>query len=176
MRKLRYSVAASLDGFIAGPSGEYDWITPDPSFDFVAMFREFDAMLVGRRTFEVMQSRGQSAKSMGLKAYVVSTTLDPGLNPGATVIRDSVAEAVASLKAAAGKDIWLCGGAVLFRTLLDAGLVDTVELAVIPIMLGSGVSVLPAGRRCHLRLQSAESYPNGMLWLKYSVILAESVA
>jgi dihydrofolate reductase len=174
MRKLRYSVASSLDGFIAGPLGEYDWIIPDPSFDFLAMFREFDTLLVGRRTYEVMQTRGQSPESMGMQAIVVSTTLDATTNPGVTFIREKVADAVAALKARAGKDIWLCGGATLFRSLVDANLVDAVELMVMPILLGSGVNVIPAGGRCHLRLAKTEPFPNGMLWVRYSVVSPDS--
>jgi len=173
LRKLRYSVAASLDGFIAGPRGECDWITPDPAFDFQAMFRGFDTMLIGRRTYEVMQTRGQSPKSMGLNAIVVSTTLDPVTNPDVTIIQDKLAEAVAALKAKPGKDIWLCGGAMLFRALADANLVDGVELAVMPIFIGSGVNVISEGRRIPLRLEKSESFANGMLWLKYSVILPD---
>jgi len=173
LRKLRYSVATSLDGFIAGSRGEYDWITPDPAFDFQAMFRGFDTMLIGRRTYEVMQTRGQSPKSMGLKAVVVSTTLDPEANPGVAIIRERLVDAVAALKAMPGKDIWLCGGAMLFRALADANLVDGVELAVMPIFIGSGVNVIPEGRRIPLRLEKTETFANGMLWLKYSVILPD---
>lgn len=175
MRKLRYSVATSLDGFIAGPQGEYDWITPDPSFDFMAMFREFDTMLVGRRTYEVMQTRGQSPKSMGMKAVVVSTTLDPVANPDVTIVREDLLETVAALKAKPGKDIWLGGGAMLFRSLIDANLVDTVELAVIPILLGGGVNVIPDGRRVPLRLDTTERFANGMHWVKYFVV-ADQIA
>jgi len=170
MRKLRYSVATSLDGFIAGPQGDYDWITPDPSFDFRSLFQEFDTLLVGRRTYEVMQTRGQSSKSMGMKAIVVSTTLVAEQNPDVSIIHDNIVDTVAALKAQAGKDIWLSGGAMLFRTLVDASLVDTVELAVMPVLLGSGVNVLPEGRRCLLRLEKTESFPNGMLSVKYSVL------
>jgi dihydrofolate reductase len=55
MRRVRYSVAMSLDGFIAGPNGEADWIVRDPDIDFAAMFREFDAFLIGRKTYEAIQ-------------------------------------------------------------------------------------------------------------------------
>jgi dihydrofolate reductase len=175
MRKLRFSVATSLDGFIAGPRGEYDWIMPDPTFDFMAMFREFDTMLIGRRTYEVMQKRGQSPESMGMKGMVVSATLAAEQNPGVTIIQANVVEAVSALKGGTGKDIWLGGGARLFRTLLDANLVDTVELAVMPILLGGGLKMLPDGSRCPLRLEATERYPNGMVWVKYSVI-SSSVA
>ena len=169
MRRLRYSVAMSLDGFIAGPRGEYDWIVLDPAFDFGALFRQFDTMLMGRLTFEVMRSRGQPPASMGMKAVVVSTTLESEAHPDVSIIRSGVPEAVAALKAQPGKDIWLSGGGVLFRSLLDAGLVDAVELAVMPVLLGSGVGIVPEGRRWPLHLEKSESLPGGMLMLTYSV-------
>lgn len=170
MRRLIYSVAASVDGFIAGPHGEYDWIAPDPSFDFGALWDRFDTLLMGRRTFEVALTRFEMVNKMGKRVVVVSTTLDPAKHPCVTVIGKSVAEAVAVLKAQPGKDIWLMGGGVLFRNLLDAGLVDTVELTVIPVLLGSGVPLLPEGRRCALQLKGQKSYPNGTLSLVYSVV------
>lgn len=169
MRRLRYSVAASLDGFIAGPSGEYDWITPDPSYDFLALFRQFDTLLMGRRTYELALTRGQSLKAMGMKVFVVSTTLKASEHADVTIVTGDVAARIAALKAEPGKDIWLFGGAILFRTLLDAGLVDTVEIAVIPILLGSGLKLMPEGARCHLRLEKSEQFPNGTLALRYAI-------
>ena len=170
MRSVRYCVAMSVDGFIAGPHGEYDWIAPDPSFDFGALWDRFDTLLMGRRTFEVALTRFEMVEKMGKRVVVVSTTLDPAKHPGVTVIRDSVAQAVAALKAQPGNDIWLMGGGVLFRNLLDAGLVDTVELTVIPVLLGRGVPLLPEGRRCALQLKGQKSYPNGTLLLVYSAL------
>src|SRR6266404_1734087 len=74
MRKLRYSVAMSLDGFIAGPNGEYDWIAVDPSKDFATFFKQFDTLLMGRRTFEVAR-QGPGATLPGMKTVVCSRTL-----------------------------------------------------------------------------------------------------
>lgn len=170
MRRLRYSVAMSIDGFIAGPKGEYDWIIADPTIDFGALFRQFDTVIMGRRSFETMTAEGQTPASLGMKAFVVSTTLQPGVHPEITVLSSEVAEAVEGIKAQQGKDIWLYGGGVLFRSLLDAGLVDTVELAVIPVMIGSGIPVVPAGRRWPLHLEESKSLPSGIVMLTYSSI------
>ncbi len=168
-RLLRYQVATSLDGFIAGPNGEYDWIASDESSDWDAFLSQFDTLLMGRKTYELALSQGSMLKSMGKAIVVVSTTLDPSLHPEATIVSTDVANAVAQLKRQPGKDLWLFGGGALFRTMLDAGLVDRVELAVSPILLGSGVPVLPPGRPCPLRLVERNALPSGMLNLTYEV-------
>src|SRR5919112_5234461 len=142
MRRVRYAVAASLDGYIAGPKGEADWIVMDPEIDFAAMFEQFDTFLLGRRTFEAMGSAGQGG-SPGMKTLVFSRTLRQQDYPGVTIVAEGMEETVAALRAAPGKDIWLYGGGSLFRSLLDAGLVDTVEVAIIPVLLGGGVPLLP---------------------------------
>jgi dihydrofolate reductase len=168
MRRIRYSVAMSLDGFIAGPKGEYDWIAADPSYDFDALWNQFDTLLMGRRTYEVALTRFDSIEKMGKKVVVVSTTLESAQHPGVSLIRSDLSSAIATLKAQPGKDIWLMGGGVLFRSLLDAELVDDVELAVIPVLLGGGVPVLPEGIRHQLKLVELKRFPNGTLSLVYS--------
>jgi hypothetical protein len=60
VRRIRYRVAMSLDGYIAGPHGEFDWIIGDPEMDFGALFQQFDTLLVGRGTFEFMVEHGQA--------------------------------------------------------------------------------------------------------------------
>lgn len=159
----------SLDGFIAGPNGEYDWIASDESFDWNAFLCQFDTLLMGRRTYELALSQGSMLKSMGMSVVVVSTTLEAAQHPDVIIIAADAAEAVARLKRQPGKDIWLFGGGALFRTMLDAGLVDRVELAVSPILLSDGVPVLPAGSRRPLRYLESRALPSGMLILTYSV-------
>ena len=109
MRRIRYSVAASLDGYIAGPQGDYDWIPMDPDIDFRAMFDQFDTLLIGRRTWEMMVNSGQ-AEMPGMKSFVFSTTLRQEDHPGATVVAEDVEATVNALRAESGKDIWLFGG------------------------------------------------------------------
>ena len=170
MRKLRYSVAMSLDGFIAGPEGEYDWMSVDSGIDFGAIYANFDTGLMGRRTYEVARTRGDLLKGMGMKLVIVSATLNPAEHTGFTILSKGIPEAVAALKAEPGKDIWLFGGEVLFRSLLDAGLVDGIDISVFPVMLGSGVNLMPEGGRCELRLEASKALASGVLMLEYAVI------
>lgn len=169
-RRVRYSVAMSLDGFIAGPNGEYDWIIMDPSFDFAAVFAQFDTFLMGRRTFEfTQQSGGGGSMGSGTQTIVFSRTLRQSDYPK-VVVSSKVAETIAALKEKPGKDIWLFGGGELFRSVLDAGLIDTVEVAVVPVMLSQGVPLLPAGSRSPvLKLTEAKSLPTGIVLLSYAL-------
>ncbi len=171
MRKIVYSVAMSLDGYLAGPNGEADWIVMDPEIDFGALMGRFDTILMGRRTFEATQSMGGGASMPGVTSVVVSRTLRQEDHPGLSIIAEDVGGAVSRLRARSGKDIWLFGGGSLFRSLLDLGLVDTIEVAVIPVLLGGGIPLLPArSQRSTLRLVSSKAYKTtGTLALEYDV-------
>jgi len=169
MRELVYSVATSLDGFIAGPNGEYDWIVHDPTIDFGEIFGGFDTLVMGRRSYELMLREGRSPNEFGMKVFVASSTLDPAQYPEVTMIAADLAETVADLKKKSGKAIWLFGGGTTFRSLLDAGLVDRLEISVIPVLLGGGVPLVPAGRRWPLRFKDSRTFPSGIISLTYGV-------
>src|SRR3954471_24715909 len=117
-KRLRYQVAVSLDGFIAGPNGEYDWIVSDPSIDFGALYKEFDTVVVGRKTYEVMTAQGGSGAMPGLDVITFSRTLTAAEFPGVRIVNDDPRKVVAALKKKRGRDIWLFGGGGLFRSLL----------------------------------------------------------
>jgi dihydrofolate reductase len=169
-RRLRYGVAVSLDGFIAGPKGEYDWIVMDPSIDFASMFRDFDIAVMGRKTYEVLIAQGGQGEMPGMEVIVFSRTLPAAKYPGVRILNDDPAKVVAKLKAQRGRDICLYGGGVLFRQLLDAGLVDTVEVAVIPVLLSEGVPLLPPGTTTKLVLADQKVLPaSGIVALAYSI-------
>jgi len=169
MRRVRYAVAASLDGYIAGPKGEADWIIMNPEIDFRALFEQFDTFLLGRRTFEMMARAGRG-ETPGMKTFVFSRTLRQQDYPGVTVVAEKSEETVAALRAEPGKDIWLFGGGSLFRSLLNAGLVDTVEVAIIPVLLGGGIPLLaPPARQTNLKLTGHKIYKTGITSLEYVV-------
>jgi dihydrofolate reductase len=160
----------SLDGFIAGPNGEADWILMDPEIDFNTFYSQFDTMLLGRRTFEAMKGAGGGGSMPGMQVFVCSRTLRQEDHPGVTIV-DNPEALLAELRAQPGKDVWLFGGGSLFRSLAEVGLVDTVEVAVIPVLLGEGVPLLPGpAKRVPLKLTSHKLYAKtGTMALEYTV-------
>lgn len=169
MRRIRYAVATSLDGYIAGPKGEADWIIMDPEIDFNAIFKQFDTLLVGRRTFESM-GQGSGGAMPGMKTFVFSRTLQQSNHPKVTIVSEKWKEKLTALRKQPGKDIWLFGGGELFRSLAEAKLVDTVELAVVPVLLGGGIPLLPPStKRIKLKLTGHKVYKTGIVSLEYSV-------
>jgi len=176
VRQLRYSVAASLDGYVAGPNGEYDWILVDPEIDFAEMYAGFGGLVMGRKSYEVFVATG-SGEMSSLPAYVYSTTIAEGERDGVTFVRDAVGH-VRQLKEQDGKPLWLWGGGELFRQLAAAGLVDGVDVAVIPVLIGGGIPLLATpGPRMRLHLRSHRLYKTtGTMFLEYDVVAPDQGA
>lgn len=171
MARIRYQVAMSLDGYIAGPNDEYDWIPEDPDMDFSALFSQFDTVLLGRRTYEPLAQAGHVAMFHGMKTYVASSTMTQSDHPEVTIISGNLEAAVASLRDESEKDVWLFGGGQLFQTLLTARLVDTVEIAIAPVLLGSGIPMAPPPFEMRkLTLVNQKTYDkSGIVLLEYAL-------
>jgi dihydrofolate reductase len=167
--RIRYVVSMSLDGYIAGPQGEFDWIVPEPAVDFGALFAQFDTFLLGRRTFELTRKPGSPPLPPGSRIFVFSRTLQNNY-PGVSVLDEVSPSTIARIKDEAKRDIWLFGGGELFRSLLEQELVDTVEVAIMPVLLGKGLQLLPQpASKAQLQLTGHRVYPSGIVSLVYAV-------
>jgi dihydrofolate reductase len=176
MRRLRYNVAASLDGFIADTQDGFDWILNDDTVDFAGLFARIDTFVLGRRTYETVLANGELPWQPGARIYVVSRTLAAQSHPGVNIVRDDPVALARSLRQEPGDgEIWLFGGGQLFAAQLAGKQVDSVEVTVVPVLLGGGVPVVASlPERTPLTLTHSHVYPSGMVALHYSVPGAES--
>jgi dihydrofolate reductase len=182
MRKLIYSMSVSLDGFIAGRGGEIDWSAPDEELHRFhnQRVRELGAHLCGRRLYEVMtywetaEENPSAAEHelefariwKNLPKIVFSTTLEC-VEGNARLVRDGVAEEVATLKEQPGEDLAV-GGAGLASTLIKLGLIDEYRLFVSPVVLGSGTPYFPAvDERINLELVETRTFASRVVYARY---------
>lgn len=160
----------SLDGFIAGPNGEADWIVIDPEFNFTELWAQFDTALMGRLTYQAAIARLGKSAFKTMKTFVASHTLNPADYPKATILKELNQESLQAIRAQSKKDIWLFGGGKLFAQLLAMNEVDTVEVTIIPVLLGAGIPLLPSPtQRKRLHLQEHKVYRSGTVHLVYEV-------
>jgi len=170
MRKVILGVAVSLDGFIEGPNGEYDWCLTDQDYGLKEFFKKIDTVFVGRKTYEMSQEmEGGGEGFPKFKEYVFSTTLDK-VKDGKILIKGDVKTEVEKIKNEKGKDIWLFGGASLTTSLMNLGLVDELSLAVHPILLGAGKPLFSNIKdRIKLSLVDTKTYSTGLVSLTYNI-------
>ncbi|KAK0737272.1 dihydrofolate reductase-like domain-containing protein [Apiosordaria backusii] len=188
-RQVRYNLACSLDGFIAAPDGSYSWIVDDKTIDFEALYNEFEYFLMGRTTWETYLAMGPTEDPLGRyyrtgRVVVVSDTLSQSSDDVRVVKVGELEGVVRGLRATQGaeegkdKDIWLMGGGKLAGLMMELGLVDVVEAAVMPVILGEGVKmvdVVGEGREngWRLELQGVEKKETGILMTRYKVVRLE---
>ena len=172
MRKLILGLAVSLDGYIEGPHGEYDWCFTDQDYGMKEFYTRIDSMFIGRKSYELVQTMGDEAMPgfPKLKEYVFSTTMKEA-KPGVEIISENIEEEVKKIKSQPGKDIWLFGGASLTASLLNAGLIDEIGMAVHPILLGSGKPLFSNIQQLiPLKLVDSKTYDTGLVYLTYEVV------
>ena len=164
MRKLKLYIAASLDGKIARPNHEIDWLPPLEEYDYgyAEFMKGVDAIVMGYKTYEVCAGLGEWAYK-DKTSYIFSRNSNRQLIPEAQLITEKPVEFVKNLKQTEGKDIWLLGGGEIITLLHDAGLIDEYILAFIPVILGEGIELFPGIKKQeNLKLQRHQVYENGV--------------
>ena len=170
MRKLILSLAVSLDGFIEGPKGEYDWCFTDQDYGLNDFFKRVDSVFIGRKSYEMsLGIEGGSDWMPKMKEYVFSNSLDT-IKKDAVLIKGDIKKEVEKIKNEPGKDIWLFGGASLTNSLMQYDLVDELSLAVHPILLGSGKPWFSdLKKRVKLKLINSKEWDTGLVTLNYAL-------
>jgi dihydrofolate reductase len=167
-RKIILNVAISIDSMIEGPNGEYDWCFTDQDYGMKKFIKSIDAIFYGRKSYELVQSIAENPWAK-LKSYVFSNTMKA--HEEYELVSGDIIGKVKAIKAMPGKKIWLFGGAELTTALMNANLVDELQLAVHPIILGRGKAMfqnLPG--RVKTKLVSSETFESGLVMLNYEVL------
>jgi dihydrofolate reductase len=170
MRKVILEVAVSLDGMIAGPNGEYDWCLTDQDYGMSAFFKSVDAIFMGRKSYELVQSMKAPNPWKGMTTYVFSNSLKKVRGKDVELIAGDFRKKVELIKKEKAKDIWLFGGGELTASLMNEGLVDELRMAVHPIVLGPGRLLFKGVvRRIKMTLADTKTYSTGLVSLVYNV-------
>ncbi len=172
MRKLKYYVASSIDGFIARKDGSFnDFVFKGEVVnDYIESFKLFDIVLMGRKTYEVGLKEGKTNPYPMMKSYVFSRSMKQSPDEKVEFVSENGIELVKSLKNEAGKDIYLCGGANLATKLFTENLIDEIVLKVNPFVMGSGIPLFgEVIKPTFLELTDSKIYENGVVLVNYRV-------
>lgn len=172
MRKVILGLAVSLDGFIEGPMGEYDWCFTDQDYGMSGFMKRIDSIFMGRKSYELAKSMeaGGDNPWKGITTFVFSNTLKSLSGKDLVLVSGDLAAETGKIKESPGKDIWLFGGAQLTTLFINEGLVDELWLAVHPILLGGGKPLFQGiEKRINLKLLDSKSYNTGLVSITYSL-------
>lgn len=166
MRKMLLNLAVTLDGFIAGPNGEYDWCFTDADYGMTQFMESVDTIVMGRKSFDLVVQYG--APYPDKKVMVLSSTLNTTPYGNVTIVNEDLPAFAHKLLQGEGKNIWLFGGATIIDPLFEKNLIDELHLSVHPIILGGGIPLFKKGVKRTLELSKAITYPSGLVQLIYN--------
>ena len=172
MARIKLYVATSLDGFIADGDGSVDWMAPYDArlYGYEKFLAEVGALVMGRRTFEMINATGEEWPYQGRTVFVLTSEPLSGLPRGVVTSGRGMLSALQQARETTQKDIWIMGGAVTLQSALEEGLVDLVEMFLVPVLLGSGLTLLnDLRRRQSLLFDGIEAFPDGVVKLRYIV-------
>ena len=166
MRKIILNLAVSLDGYIAGPNGEYDWCLTDADYGMTDFLSSVDSTLMGGNSYRLLLEYGPPYPEF--TNYVFSRTEKSSPYSNVKLIADNISAFVSELKQTDGKKIWLFGGAEIIHILLENNLVDELMLSVHPVLLGDGLRLFgKLNERMHFTLVESITYPSGLVQMIY---------
>lgn len=172
MRKLKLYVATSVDGKIAGPNEELDWLPepddPKQDYGYYDFYASIDTTIMGYKTYKIGNSFGDWPYK-DKTSFVFSRTADKQVVKEATLINQNPVEFVKELKQKDGGGIWLVGGGEIVKLLHNEGLIDEYIITLIPVILGEGIELFPnIKQKLELTLTQHKVYDGGIVSLHYS--------
>ncbi|RCH56725.1 dihydrofolate reductase [Mucilaginibacter hurinus] len=168
MRKVIVNLAVSLDGFIEGPNGEYDWCLTDQDYGMPQFMNSVDAVFIGRKSYQLLLAHPEYYPDK--KVYLFTDTLTEVKGDGEVITSDVFAESIERIRNEHGGNIWFYGGASLLSAFMQQGYIDELLLSVHPILLGKGKPLFEGLKeRVGLTLLETIPYQSGLVQLRYAV-------
>ena len=168
MRNVVLGLGITIDGYIARLNGAVDFLFMPKDYSMAPFFKTIDTAIMGRKTLDVALKMGGSFGS-SMPTYVFSRSKPPGESDGIVFTNESPAALISKLRKRPGKNIWFMGGGELARDFLTADLVDELHLGVVPVLLGEGIPLFPAGfPQRDFALIENKTYSKGLISLKYA--------
>lgn len=170
MRKLIYNAGVSADGFIAGPSGEFDWLFTDQDYGIGDFVEEIDCTVMGRKSFEIIQKHDKKFFDLN-RHYVFTSSLPDYKHENVIFTSEDAALFVKKLKLMQGKSIWLVGGGTLAGSLLDAALIDELLISYHPVVLGTGIPLFRSDSGMSMfETRSVKNFDTGLIQVRYQAM------
>ncbi len=170
-RKLCLFIAMSIDGYIAQPDGDISFLDEmnqeGEDYGYSAFIETVDTVLLGRKTYEKIQSMGIESPYGDRAVHVITRT--PRVNSGKTTFYSGdLNELVTALKSKSGKNIYCDGGAEIVQQLLSLDLIDEITISIIPVLLGEGIRLFSDHfQEKKLKLTESKSFEKGLVQLHY---------
>ncbi len=185
MRKVKLQIQTTIDGFVARPNGDSDWMTWNPDEEFMQFINSLidssDTILLGRKMADGFVSHWENTvsnnpenlfakKMVATPKVVFSKTLNKSTWNNTTLAKENLADEIAKLKHQNGKDILVYGGATFVSSLIEEGLIDEYHLIINPVAIGDGMSIFKSLNRTQ-QFSPIESklYPGGKIVLSYKI-------
>ena len=169
MRPVILYIADSLDGYIARTDGRVDWLFSDADYGYTDFLKSIDTIVMGRKTYDQLLTFGEYPYR-GKEVYVVSRSRAGQRDENVTFVGEEIVKKIRTLRAGDGNGIWLVGGSQLIRLFRAERLIDEIIVSIHPILLGTGIPLfMPLGLETPLEFVSSESFPSGLVQLRYQV-------
>ena len=167
MPKVVLFIATSLDGYIASPDGTVNWLFHDADYGYTEFMASVDAVMMGRKTWEQARTF-EDVPFAGKQVIVFSRSQSNANESRIRYVQGDPETTIPEIKSSVEKDIWLVGGGDLIRQFIYNNLIDEFRIFVHPIILGEGIPLFPRqSRRTDLSFESSQSFPSGLVELRY---------
>lgn len=172
--KITLYIAASLDGYIAGPNGEIDWLSmadhPGEDYGYYQFYDSVDALIMGRKTYE-LPAGVEEWPYPGKPSYVFTRQVLTTDRDDVFFVSGPPEDLVANLRTQGFQHVWMVGGGEIVRAFLARGLIDEHIISIIPVLLGEGIPMFPpTGPQQKLELLSSRQYESGLVQAHYRTV------